>query len=1013
MHGSHVRSISWHVLIVLVVILLFTPQHVLAQVDSIDVTFIYKPAGKPSVVFVPGEFNNWGPNVNGSITSGAPSQMSFDSAAGIWSKRVRLRVRGHVGGQLPDGYMYKFNENGTPSGWRTDPMNWRIERNTGYGNSYIIVTNPTVFYLQPLPGTVLHDVRPLISAYLFHSPDTQIDLDSTLIFIDGQAISSARGFYDTLSHRLEFRPVQPLRNGEHKILIRAMNTNAKIGIDTTWIVVQAGFIQILSQPNPHATFPQKTVAGKIGDTTLVQATLHHIVRSSGFEDSVLVPVSRGMFSASVTLREGLNEFVVSVDSYGVYKYSDTLSMTLVVDHSPKPRVTMSVVGSQITLSSLGTTDPDSDVVSYQWRSSDQVNPTPLNIDATQQEISLPVPSVPGDYFGNLTVRDANGHIGIAGWMFRVSPDGTVEIGTEKTNPLWVRDGIIYEIFLPAFTPQGTLRAAMAKLPYIKDLGATIIWLMPIFDNGRPIDQLGAGYSITDFYAIAPQFGTMSDYLAFVDSAHALGLKVILDDTPNHVSDRHPWVDDIRRFGDYSIYRNFIEDRILGDSRGMGQSLVMYNGDTLYARYSDWSLANLNLSDPECRTYMIDMFKYWLLDGRSDGYRMDTYWGPVNRYGTPAFWGPFRDEIKRVKPGVFILGETDGTGIGSEWNYADSGGACDAAYDWNLYHAFKAIASGGSSITEFNDRVRNYGYSPGPNSFFLRFLENHDEDRIASLYSISVTKALAATLFTIPGVPMLYAGQEIGWKGKRNLIDFGNPYASSLFHFYRRLAHLRRTFPALRSNVLQLISTNQGRVYAYARPWLDQNIIVAVNFSASNLNVTLQNLQSVVQLSNALDSSRTYYLNDLLNDTSYAVTGSQLRSFDLRLPSWGTAVMALSDTAYHFPLTSSHDVRHPLLPEKVALCQNYPNPFLARGANSETTVAFELPPLAANSRTSIKVYDILGREIAVLLDAHVSAGRHAIVWNGRDIHGREVPSGVYLYRLTNGDVTLTKKMLLVR
>jgi len=1011
MHCSHVRNISSHTLIVLAVILLFTSQHVLAQPDSVDVTFMYKPAGNPSVVFVPGEFNNWGPNSNGSIAPGAPSQMSFDSATGIWTKRVRLRVGGHLSAQLPGTYMYKFNENGTPGGWRTDPMNWRIEGTTGFGNSYIIVTDPTVFYLQPLPGTVLHDVQPLISAYLFHSPDTRIDLDSTLIFIDGQAISSARGFYDTLSHKLELRPIQPLRNGEHKILVRAMNTNGEIGIDTTWIVVQAGFIQILSQPNPHATFPQKTIAGKIGDTTLVQATLHQIVRSSGFEDSVFVPVLRGMFSANVTLREGLNEFIVSVDSYGVYKYSDTLSITLVVDHSPKPRVTMSVVGSQIALSPLGRSD--SGVVSYHWRSSDQVNPTPLNIDATEREISIPIPSVPGDYFGNLTVGDANGRTGTAGWMFRVNPDGTVTIGTEKTNPLWVRDGIIYEIFLPAFTPQGTLRAAMAKLPYIKDLGATIIWLMPIFDNGRLIDQLGAGYSITDFYAVAPQFGTMSDYLAFVDSAHALGLKVILDDTPNHVSDRHPWVDDIRRFGDYSIYRNFVEDRILGDSHGMGQSVLMYNGDTLYARYSDWSLANLNLSDPECRTYMIDMFKYWLLDGRSDGYRMDTYWGPVNRYGTPAFWKPFRDEIKRVKPDIFILGETDGTGIGSEWNYADSGGACDAAYDWNLYRAFKEVASGNVSIKNFNDRVRNSGYSPGPNSFFLRFLENHDEDRIASLYPINVTKALAATLFTIPGVPMLYAGQEIGWKGKRNLIDFGNPYASSLFHFYRRLAHLRRTFPALRSNVLQQISTSQGNVYAYARPWLDQNIIVAVNFSASSLYVTLENLQSVVQLSSTLDSLRTYYLNDLLNDTSYAVTGARLRSFSLRLSPWGAAVMALSDTAYHFPLTGSEDVPRPLLPEKVALCQNYPNPLLARGGNSETTIAFELPPFAENSRTSIKVYDILGREIAVLLDAHLSAGRHETVWSGRDTHGREVPSGVYLYRLTNGHTTLTKKMLLVR
>ncbi|PIU45097.1 MAG: hypothetical protein COS95_05520, partial [Ignavibacteriales bacterium CG07_land_8_20_14_0_80_59_12] len=414
-------------------------------------------------------------------------------------------------------------------------------------------------------------------------------------------------------------------------------------------------------------------------------------------------------------------------------------------------------------------------------------------------------------------------------------------------------------------------------------------------------------------------------------------------------------------------------------------------------------------DPECRAAMFDVMKYWVLDGRADGYRMDVYWGPQNRYGTDAFWGPFRDEIKRVKPDILILGETDGTGAGSENNYADHGGASDAAYDWNLFwNGFRAAGSGSVSVATVNALVTNYGYSPGANSFFFRFLENHDETRIASRYSLEVTKALAALLFTAQGLPMIYAGGEIGWTGQRNLIQFGDPYHSALFQYYRRLTRIRETFPALRGEVLRQVATNQSTVYAYVRPQRDQNLVVALNLSGNPVDVTLAGVAGKVDLSAPFDPLKVYYFNDVLNDTTYSVAGGQIQSFSVMLAPWRASVMLLSDSVYRFTLTGVQQPTSTPVPQSLSLFENYPNPF-----NPTTTIVFDIPEGSSAGGVSLRVFDLLGRHVALLADGPLAPGRHSVVWNGRDAGGRELPTGVYFYRLTGGGKTLSRRMMIAR
>lgn len=532
-------------------------------------------------------------------------------------------------------------------------------------------------------------------------------------------------------------------------------------------------------------------------------------------------------------------------------------------------------------------------------------------------------------------------------------------------------------------------------------------------NRGLVNEGNGGYDIIDFYNVAPQFRTLESFRALADSAHKLGIEIILDITPNHVSDQHPWVNDIRVYGKYSNYRSFIETRLLGDSRGLGQSLTYYGGEPLYAHYTDWALANLNLSDCEAELYMNEMLEWWITEQHADGYRMDVYWGPQNRYGKGVFWRPFREQIKSVKPDIFVLGETDGTGVGSENNYADGGGACDAAYDWNFYGVIKNTLAGGS-LNDLNDRVTNYGYSPGVNSYFLRFLESHDEQRIAQLYSIDQTKAGAVTIYTVPGIPMIYAGQEVGWRGQRNLIDFDNQDRSVLFPFYQRLARIRTQFPAFRAREFKQVGTSDGTVYAFLRPYKDQNALVAINFSNAGKVATLTISESDLSLTTSLQNGKPHYLNDVLNDTSYAVTKSSLASFGLNLHPWSSAVMILADSA--FRLSVSTDVQRnaqELLTYE--LLQNYPNPF-----NPQTNITYTLPKPC---QVRLTVFDVLGREVATLVHEHQPAGSYGVQFSAKGGSayggdGSSLASGVYFYQLSfvaedRQMFNAVKKMILLR
>ncbi|MDZ7269840.1 MAG: alpha-amylase family glycosyl hydrolase [candidate division KSB1 bacterium] len=1021
-----------------VLLLLLSPAG-RAQSDSVDVFFYYKPTGNPSVVFLPGEFNNWGPNSSGVIAPNAPSRMTFNAAAGRWEKTVRLRVGGPAsGGRVPGAYQYKFNENGTSSGWRSDPLNPR-QNPSDFNNSILYVKSPTIHYL--LPNAVAGVVKarlPRITAYIFPSRQHALDPASLRLEIDGTAYTNLESFYDPNNKLLSFTPATPLSNGRHTLKLSVRNTAGSLTTDSTTFEVLGDVVQILTQP---AT-TRKASWRVRGEVYQPDGSLDHALSSGVLYQNELrwrVSMNAGKFDTTLALLEGDNSFRFEAAPGGVVHLSSPVLIKRLVDHRPVAVITFDTSRSDLRLQAFQSTDPDpgqAALLQFTWQE-DADNPALLGVNGQSGAVvTVNRPRLPGEYFFTLTARDPDGNQDWSRQFVTVAPSGEITLNTARNNPAWVRQARIYIMFFKGLTAAGTIKAALPFLERIKALGFSVLWVLPVMDNAFPIDnRYGIGYNIVDFYNVAPEYGSNQDFKDFIVRAHELGLKVILDFTPNHSSRFHPFAEHARLHGIDSPYWPFYQhSNIPHNTNGLGQSADAF-GFYYYSGFSE-QLLNWDWSDLDARSYMLEVMQHWLLEFNLDGYRLDVYWGPHRRYGETLFDRPLRAALKKIKPDLLLLGEDDGTGPGTEVIYADRDGGVDAAYDFKLY--FNQIRSFGFSATAVNNlhnELLNGEFYPGTNSHYFRFMETQDEDRITYRYdSFEKTMPMASVLFTAPGLPGIMQGQEVGYgKGLpgdeedrvRRVVDFNFSGRALLLPHYQKLAHIRAQFPAFHQHKQDTnrdfnvnssdepdfirVNTGDGLVYAFARPYPDHNGLTVVNFAAAQKSVTLDlTAANLLKFTGGLLAGGTYYLNDLYNDTQQTVSGAALAAVNVTLPASGTAIFVISKEAERVqlpPITSVVENPGGDWPAVFALSQNYPNPF-----NPATKIVYDLPQAG---HVTIRIFDVLGREVVTLFDGWQPAGRHSLLWQGRDAAGHPAGSGIYLLRVEAGENMAVKKMLLAK
>jgi glycosidase len=1019
------------------------------QSQVVNVKFRYQPQGSYVRVHFPGQFNGWGPNSSGTIAAGTPSQAdSQETATGLWVKTVPFSF---------GTYQYKIYRqlSATPTDWSwiSDPLN-RVVLAPDQ-NSVLAVDSLVLFQISAYPykietGTsgstfVVQSGLPRLSAGVFQPAGSPAAAFAA--WLDGSPIANPGSSFDQATSIFSFVPPSPLSDGGHTFKLR-VTAGLQTKVDSVAFEIRARAVQISTPPfttrksvyitagvvfKPDASGPDSSVSSV---TLSVNGTQR-------------VPtVLNGVFSDSTPLSEGLNRIRASTPNG-----SDSVLVTRLVNHSPVSRISTSQAGASVTVSALSSFDPDGQALTdFRWFDDASY---PLGLSGkTGATVSVTTPPLPGEYYFGLIVTAPDGHADTTRSSFIVNKDGSVDSPTIAGNPGWAKAARVYFLFPKAASAAGTLIAAAQRLQNIKDLGFNVIWLMPVFKNAYPINNgTGPGYNIIDFYTVAPEYGTNQDLKDFVDQAHALSIKVILDITPNHTSRSHPWAANARSLGQTSPYWNWYEHTIIPhNTNGLGQSLDAY-GFNYYTGFSD-QLLNFNWRDVDGQAEMINIFKYWVQGYGVDGYRFDVYWGPHRRYGEQYMGKPVRDALKHIKPDILILGEDDGTGSGTETIYADyasggSNGGVDAAYDFKLY--FNQIRGFGFSPTAVNalhSDIDNGGYYPGKNSLYMRFLESQDEDRIVYFYSSNFTidaattfqrtMPMASVVFTAPGFPMLWNGQEVGWgygitgskeSRNRSVIDWNYQGKGLLSPHYQKLAHIRGQFPAFVQHkqdtngdgaigalddpdFVRAGSSNPS-VYAFTRPYLDQNGLTVVNFTAADVTAQIDlTVANAMKFSGGIQSGKQYYLNDLYGNTRKQVTGSALNGVSVSLPPYGTAIFTVSVTA------DTLFILNPILgvgadvhvPEEFALEQNYPNPF-----NPATTIRFSLP---AAADISLKVFDVLGREVTSLAIGQHAAGVHTVVWDGTNAEGNAVGSGVYFHRLTlNGGTSansvFVRKMALLK
>ena len=390
-----------------------------------------------------------------------------------------------------------------------------------------------------------------------------------------------------------------------------------------------------------------------------------------------------------------------------------------------------------------------------------------------------------------------------------------DVAKESARPTrdWVRDGVIYEIYPRAFSAGGNFNGITAQLYRLKDLGVTILWLMPIHPIGQEKKKgtIGSPYAVRDYYAINPEYGTKEDFKRLIAGAHRRGMKVIIDIVANHTS----WDSVLMRSPDF-----YERDA---------------SGKITYP--NDWTdVAALNYGNPKLREYMTDMLKYWIREFDLDGFRCD-----VAAEVPTDFWEHVRAELDKIKPDIMMLAEASKEVLLLK--------AFDTDYDWAMLHGLEDVIWGRKPATELRrvwDDERNK-FPTG--SLHMSINDDHDEQRAIAQFGKRGAMAASAFTFTIDGLPLLYNGMEVG-----DATESGSPALFEKLPVYWPTAERRPEFPAFYKQIIALRSgskalrrgsvewlknSDESRVVSYSRRFENENVIVVINFSNQSFSGSIE------------------------------------------------------------------------------------------------------------------------------------------------------------------------------
>ena len=406
---------------------------------------------------------------------------------------------------------------------------------------------------------------------------------------------------------------------------------------------------------------------------------------------------------------------------------------------------------------------------------------------------------------------------------------------------------------------GDLQGIIDRLPYLKDLGVTALWLTPWYDNYDRLNQIEHkegkpstgfhGYNPQDFYAVEEHFGTIEKLQQLIAAAHRSGIKLIQDQVVNHTGPYHPWVEDPPTPTWYNgtkahHLKNAFQTWVLHDARPVEQ----LKRETMEGWFLDF-LPDLNQHDKEVERYLIQNTLWWIGTTGLDGIRMDTW-----QYVPNSFWQKWTTAIKREFPRFKVVGEVkDGDVVHTSFfqggrvrfDGVDSG--LDSLLDFPLFYPIRHAFGEGKPLDAI-PKILAADYLYTDSEILVTLLGGHDDGRFMSEKGATIAGLKLANTFllTTRGVPQLYYGDEIAMTGpdepttrgdfpggfpgdRRNAFTYAGRTSeeNEIFNHIRKLTHVRAELePLRRGKLINLYAT--GQQYVYARQTPGQVAIVVIN-----------------------------------------------------------------------------------------------------------------------------------------------------------------------------------------
>lgn len=371
-------------------------------------------------------------------------------------------------------------------------------------------------------------------------------------------------------------------------------------------------------------------------------------------------------------------------------------------------------------------------------------------------------------------------------------------------PDWAKGKVVYQIFVDRFASdkdvtegewyrqdlnhreslRGSLKGITQKLPYLKALGADVLYLTPIFKANTTHK-----YDTVDYMQIDPDFGTAEDLKNLTAAAHEAGMYVILDAVFNHTSRDFFAFRDLMQNQENSEYKDWY---YVDEYPARGDFMPSYRAFSYFG-----GMPKLNCRNPQVRKYVFDVVSHWTKECHVDGWRLDV----ADEIGRD-FWREFRRVVRKINPQILIVGEI--------WHFNGSylaGDQWDSVMNYHFSEAVKGLLLDKKlTAKEFAERLDFVrGRLKGKAVPFLwNLIDSHDTARfLTQAGNDKATLKLAAALqLLLPGMPMIYYGDEVGMVGekgsgcRRGMLWDENRQDRELFEFYQKLLGIRKRYPAI-------------------------------------------------------------------------------------------------------------------------------------------------------------------------------------------------------------------------